>query len=403
MSLSLVVPDEPALLSWVATRNRICGVPVQLLRDREPGRRVRGILVNNRVANVAAPAGMEAARTLQRSLADLVGGEPEDYVLLSTGVIGWSLPLDAMLAALPDLVSGLHANPSLDVARGMMTTDRYPKLGARILAAAQAEPHSGARGETSGDGGPGNPGAARILGLVKGAGMIQPNMGTMLGLMLTDAALAQEHADAALRHAAEQTFNAVQVDGDESTSDAVLLLQSGGSTADTTEFSSALTELCAELAEHIVRNGEGTSHVIRCTASGMPDSASARELARAVCSSALVRTAIYGNDPNVGRVLAAAGSWLSRRSPEISTEGMTVSVFNRTVFADGSLMMEAALEDELAALLREAAQSEDQTGFPEHNREVPISIRMKAGSASGYVLASDLSHGYVAENADYRS
>lgn len=389
MQLSLITALQPAVLSWVATRNRICGVPVQILRDRDPDRPVRGVLINNRVANVAAPDGREAARSLQNDLAQLLGGEADDYVLLSTGVIGWSLPVDAMRAALPGLVAALHANPSLEVARGMMTTDRYPKLALRRL------PDDGG---TDGSGE-----EAHLLGIAKGAGMIRPNMGTMLCVLLSDGGLSRTQTDEALRRAVESSFNAVQVDGDESTSDAVLLLQSRIRAPGSQAFAEALADLCRELSEHIVRNGEGTAHVIRCTVSGMPDTASARGLARAVCSSALVRTAIYGNDPNVGRILAAAGSWLSRHQPRIPVAGMTASVFGRQVFSDGRLLMDAALEDELSALLRDAAQSEDGTGFPEHDREVPIHITMQAGSAEGCILASDLSHGYVAENADYRS
>ena len=232
MNVSLLATERPTdSFAGVLTQNRFCGAPVQLARERLGGEKLQALLVNNKVANVGAPGGLEAAKAVAATVASAMGIDEARVLSVSTGIIGWRLPVLEISTVVPDLVAGLGTAGPGDVARAMMTTDSYPK----------------ARSVQVGDG--------AILGIVKGAGMIEPNMGTMLAFFLTDLTVEREVFARSLLRAVDTSFNAISVDGDQSTSDMAVGLSSGaaGGIAES-EFEEALTGLAEQLAEDIVRN-----------------------------------------------------------------------------------------------------------------------------------------------------
>ncbi|MBN1834406.1 MAG: bifunctional ornithine acetyltransferase/N-acetylglutamate synthase [Spirochaetales bacterium] len=386
MNLSLILLDEPTpAFAAVTTRNRFCGAPVRICRERLKEKAVRGVLVNNRVANVGSPTGEEDARGILEHLGGLLGAPGSQFLPASTGVVGWGLPRAEMEAALPALVASLQPGTLLPVAQGIMTTDSYPKL------------HREAVGEGA------------IVGTVKGAGMIEPNMATLLGFVITDLRVGREELREALAFAVENSFNRISVDGDQSTSDMVLALSSGRRPGvGRGEFRTALLALCRRLAEDVVRNGEGVGHVIRVRVRGAEPPA-ALGAGKAVINSPLVKTAIFGNDPNVGRIVAALGDYAGNTEiPGVDPGNFRVSLGGIGIFERGSFTLDPERERQLAGYLRECALEPGRVPYPAHDRAVEIEVDLGAGSAAGSaaeieVIGADLSYEYVRENADYRS
>ena len=391
--LSLILLDQPSdAVAAVTTRNLVVGAPVEIVREAIATRRpVQGVVINNRVANVAAPEGRATAEAVLGAVAAAADIAPELLLAASTGVIGWGLPAAELCGAAPALVSGLGTTTGVDVARAIMTTDAYPKLRSARTAAGH-----------------------RVVGVAKGAGMIEPNMGTMLAFLMTDAPASRDELQEILGEAVATSFNAVSVDGDQSTSDMALLLSSApAAEPGDPDLADSVREVCDGLAEDLVRNGEGTHHVMRIRARGMAD---ALALAKAVGNSPLVKSAVFGNDPNVGRILAAAGDHLGNRG--VATGTLHVAVGGTPLVADGQLQLNPQRERELHAYLSEAA-FDASNGYPPHHRTVDIDIEYHpsrgAGGAAGggaaaggdgwpaRVFAADLSYDYVRENADYRS
>ena len=381
MRLALICADQPTgSFAGVFTRNAFPGAPVILGRERLGEPLVRGILVNNKIANVRAASGLEDARRLTRSLGQQLGAPAEQLFSVSTGIIGWTLPMVEIEAALPALRDGLHDGSALDVAQAIMTTDSYPKVR-RI------------------DVGPGS-----ILGIVKGAGMIEPDMATMLVFLLTDLAVSRDAARRALAHAVRDTFNCITVDGDMSTSDMALLLASGAAgDVGEQEFTEALSQLCGLLAQDVVRNGEGTGHVLQLEVRGLETPELARGVAKAVANSPLVKTALYGNDPNVGRLLSAVGDYLGTHGRSVNPDRVHIRVGAETVFARGAFRIDREKELRLSDYLKTTALNPRLTGYPQHQRCVEVTIDCGSGPAVATVWGSDLSDQYVHENADYRS
>ncbi|MDR2588365.1 MAG: bifunctional glutamate N-acetyltransferase/amino-acid acetyltransferase ArgJ [Spirochaetales bacterium] len=381
LRLALVLLDKPsAAFGALFTRNRFPGAPVLIGRERLKEGAVRGVLINNKISNVCAPRGVEDAEEVLGALAEPLGLRANAFFPASTGIIGWSLPVKEMKGALPGLCAGLHRGSCLDAARAIMTTDAYPKV------------HSVPVGE------------GRILGFAKGAGMIEPNLATMLVFLLTDIDIGQEALRQSLSRAAERTFNCMSVDSDQSTSDTVIALSSGTKPSVAPEvFEAALEEVCAKLAHSIVRNGEGVSHVMRLSVSGAKSFAEARDLAKAVVNSPLVKTAVYGNDPNVGRIVSAIGDWAGNSGIEMNGKNLLVRLGEETIFENGAFALEAAKEKLLSAYLQDAAMDPQNKKFPPHEKCVDIFVQMKDGDASAVVYGADLSREYVTENADYRS
>jgi glutamate N-acetyltransferase/amino-acid N-acetyltransferase len=227
-------------------------------------------------------------------------------------------------------------------------------------------------------------------------------MATMLSFLFTDIAVDGDHLRRALAAAVAESFNAISVDGDQSTSDMVLVFSSARrSCSDLGEFDEALTGVCQRLAKDVVRNGEGVSHLLEITVRGAPDSDIARELARSVANSPLVKTAVYGNDPNVGRLVMAIGDFCGRT--DLDPVGLTIQIGGTVVYQDGEFHLDGDTEDALAGYLRSASIDPTIKGYPQSDAVVAVEIGLTAGAGSGRVWGADLSYEYVRENADYRT
>ena len=381
LDISALLLDEPSSsFGATLTRNRFPGAPVQLARRRLSLPNTRGVLINNKVANVYAPGGIDAAGRLLQCLGQLVGAEEEQLFCASTGVIGWGLPVEEMITALPSLNEKLSSGSAAGVARAIMTTDAYPKLRSASV------------------------GRGRIVGLAKGAGMIEPNMATLLVFILTDLAVDRDLLRHQLTRAVNLSFNRISIDGDQSTSDMVLAFSSGKVPATSMdEFEGALVKVCMELAEDVVRNGEGTSHVLRLLVREAMSEETALGVGKAVINSPLVKTAIYGNDPNIGRIIMAIGDFLGNADHSIDTDRVEIQIGGQEVFANGAFRLGGEKEKEIAAYLRSVALDPDGKSFPPHDLTVDIVIGLGQGDESAEVLGSDLTYEYVRENAEYRT
>lgn len=260
MSLTAIVLDEPTeAFAGVFTQNAFPGHPVRVGRRRLKEETLSAIVVNNKISNVGAPGGEADSEAVCDAFAHEMGtGDGTSVIPCSTGIIGWRLPVDDMTAAIPALVDELQGGTGLPLAMGIMTTDMYPKLRSVTL-------------EPAADGEP----PVRVMGVAKGAGMVEPNLATMLVYILTDADISREQLRAALPAAAHSSFNCLSVDGDQSTSDTLIAAASGrrrlpGATEDerVAAFQSALQEVCDALSMDVVRNGEGVQHVMRVNVLG---------------------------------------------------------------------------------------------------------------------------------------
>ncbi len=371
--LALIVAEGGATAAAIFTRNRFPAAPVALSRAalRKSGGRVRAAVVNSGCANaITGRAGTACALRVRRRAAELLGCDPAEIFLASTGVIGVPLPDAKIRAALPDAAARLSPGGLDAASQAILTTDVGPKVAAASFRV---------RGRL-----------ARIVGFAKGAGMIHPNMATMLAFVMTDAPASPAYLQAALRRAADDSFNAISVDGDTSTNDTVLLMASGrvggpplAGGPEAADFERALQAVCAELAWRIVRDGEGATRVMDVHVRGAASVRDARLAAHAVATSPLVKTALHGGDPNWGRILAAVGRSGARFSGR------------RTSLSAGGVLLVSRGEP-VGYRERDAARVFAR-------ERVPLTIDLGAGTASARVLASDLGHDYVSLNADYRS
>jgi glutamate N-acetyltransferase/amino-acid N-acetyltransferase len=391
MRLTLIALDRPAPdFGAVFTRNALPGAPIVVGRRRLAEPAWGGIIINNKISNVCAPGGEEAATRICAETARLLGLSAGEILPCSTGVIGWSLPVEAMLEHLPDAVAALKAGSILPAAEGIVTTDLYPKVRRAAV------------------------GAGSIVGIAKGAGMIEPNLATMLVYLLTDLAVPRAELRSLLTAAVGDSFNAISIDSDTSTSDTVALVSSGRVPCpDRAAFAAALRTVCADLAEDVVRNGEGVRHVIRVAVRGAADEATARALGKAIVNAPLFKCAVAGNDPNVGRLVQAIGKYAGAQAAPIDVSGLRLRLGGVEIYADGVFQLSPEKELALTAHLRAAelyASAPPQNGvfappidFPPHERCVEIEVDLGRGSGQSTVLGGDLTHEYVSENADYRS
>jgi len=373
------------------TRNAFPGAPVLAGRRRLEAPALGAIVVNNKVSNVCAPGGVQAAERVCAEAARLLGLEPDEVLPSSTGVIGWRLPVDAMIEALPRAAAALGGGSALPAAEAIMTTDLYPKV------------RRAAVGEGS------------IVGIAKGAGMIEPNLATMLVYLLTDLDVTRAALRAALAEAVEASFNCISVDSDTSTSDTVVALSSRRRGAPPAgAFAEGLARVCGDLAEDVVRNGEGVHHVMRVTVCGARTFDEARGVGKAVVNSPLLKAAVNGNDPNVGRLLCAVGKHVGAAGIPVDPARVTMRVGGEVVLADGAMALDPKKEVRLVAHMAAAELYASATpvdgmtfrpplDYPPHERRVEIAIDLGIGTASCAVLGADLTHEYVTENADYRS
>jgi glutamate N-acetyltransferase/amino-acid N-acetyltransferase len=391
MTLTLLALERPtADFAAVFTRNAFPGAPVIVGRRRLAEPSLGAILVNNKISNVCAPDGVETAERLCAEAARLLDLAPAEVLPSSTGVIGWSLPADAMIAALPQAVASLSSASILPAAEGIVTTDLYPKIRRVELA------------------------GGSLVGIAKGAGMIEPNLATMLVYILTDLTVPRAVLRDLLARAVDASFNRISIDSDTSTSDTVALVSSGCVPCpDLAAFEQGLRTLCADLAEDVVRNGEGVRHVLRVAVSGAPDERTATALGKAIVNAPLFKCAVAGNDPNVGRLVQAIGKHVGAHAPELPLARLRLTLGGIEIFSEGVFRLDPAKETALVAHLRSAelyASAPDAQGlfappidYPPHERAVEIGVELGAGPATATVFGGDLTHEYVSENADYRS
>lgn len=376
--LSLVFSDAPATVAGVFTTNLFRAAPVLVSQEniRNAGDRgVRGVIFNSGQAN--ACTGEQGRENCLRTL-DMVSealrreGEDvraDELLPASTGVIGAQMDMNRWAAAVPSLVKALGSVDLEGLARAMMTTDAFPKMAGRELSLAG--------------------GSVRLAGVAKGAGMICPNMATMLSLVMCDAAVEPSAWRAMFRRAVDATFNRVSVDGDTSTNDSLYGLANGASgvTVRPEELpllETALTEVLGELAYMLVKDGEGATKVMHIHVTGAACDEDAEKVARTVGHSQLVKTAMFGRDPNWGRIVAAAG----RAGVDFDPMALRVTLCGVELFRNGR-----PTDLDFDALLEE----------PLKNVDLPLDIVLGEGPGESFLLASDLSHGYVSLNSDYRS
>jgi len=400
MRLSLIALEEGKYATEYAavfTKNAFPGAPIRVGREIvNSGAPIGGILINNKISNVHPyGGGVEDSRALCDAVAKALNFAPGVKVLpASTGVIGWSLPVKEMIECIPRVVKNSSASSSALVpAEAIMTTDRYPKARSEVITLS-------------------NGSAGRITGIAKGAGMIEPNMATMLVYIMTDIALPRATLQKSLQHAVNYpgSFNRITVDSDQSTSDMAILLSSSkiqGTDHDVPAFNAALTRVCTDLAEDIVRNGEGTKHVMRVSVTGAPTDALAHGVGAAVANSPLVKTAVFGNDPNVGRIIAAVGSYLGKQKSLYIAKTLAsktvVKVGGIVVFENGEFRLDSEKERILNQMMRDAEMDYSKGDYPPHDRVIDIHIALNGGECETVVIGSDLSGEYVEVNGNYRS
>ena len=372
LDLGLVWSDGPCSAAGVFTTNRVQAAPVLVCREtlKAAAARVRGVLYNSGCANAVTGArGLDDARRMRALGAKAVGAKDDELLVLSTGVIGRFLDMDKIAAGVHALTSDTALRTAGDAARAIMTTDTVAKL-------AEAEFTLGER-------------TVRVAGFAKGAGMIHPNMATMLSVVTTDARVEHTRLDRCLRRAVERSFNRISVDGDMSTNDTVVVLASGaaGATVDDDAeptFTAALTRVCASLARQIARDGEGATRLVELRITGAASENQAHRVGDSIACSPLVKTAIHGNDPNWGRVLAAAG--YSGEPIEPEKVRLWFGAADDVMLLDDGLPV-AFDENAASALLRQDP--------------AVVHLDLGLGTQHAIVWTCDLSAEYVRVNADY--
>ncbi|GAA0833709.1 bifunctional ornithine acetyltransferase/N-acetylglutamate synthase protein [Bifidobacterium pullorum subsp. gallinarum] len=363
--LALVVNDGPLdAMAGVFTPNRFCAAPVQWTRGVVADGHAKAVILNSGGANACTgQAGYDQSAATAATVAELLGCTPDDVAVCSTGLIGELLPLDNVLAGAAAAHAALAdtAQAGADAAHAIMTTDTKPKTV-----------------ELEGNG-------YRIGGMVKGSGMIAPQLATMLCVITTDAVVTAGQMQAALAVGVDTSFNRIDVDGCMSTNDTVLLMASGASGVepDPDEFNALVAQACATLARQIIGDGEGASHDVRITVAGATSEDAALACGRAVAASNLLKCAIAGNDPNWGRVVSSLGTVPETVAP-YDPNRVTVDI-NGVRICDGG------------------KPGRDRAEVDMTPREVHIDIDLNAGDAEATVWTDDLTHEYVHINADYES
>lgn len=369
--LTLIASDRPCAAAGVFTTNLVKAAPVLLdqarLRAKPNG--MKAVLINTACANACTgDPGQKNAEQTAVWTAQALQCEADEVLVMSTGVIGVQLPMPQFEAGIPKAALALDPGSWDDASKAIMTTDTRPKIASVIA-------HEG----------------YTIIGIAKGAGMIAPNMATMLAVIATDAAISPERLDQSLREAVKTSFNRVVVDGDMSTNDTVIALANGasevqigdpGSTSDF-EFQKYLQAVCAALAEQIVRDGEGATKFIHLTVSGARTEAEAHQIANTIATSALVKTAFYGGDANWGRILAAAG----RAGVDLDQGKMALWYDDLQLVAAGTPL----------------PYDESRANAIAQQENITVRLDLGLGSQLAVVYTCDLSHDYVSINGHYRT
>jgi glutamate N-acetyltransferase / amino-acid N-acetyltransferase len=359
--LALFVSDVDAAAAAVFTRNKFPGAPVILGRETMRGGTLRAIFANSKVSNVATgERGLENARRMAAAAAAEIGSTPDKVLVSSTGVIGVPLPIETIERGVRGMATELGDDP-IAGAEGIMTTDTYPKAISLSV------------------------GDATITWVAKGSGMIEPNMATMLAYIFTDASFDYSTLDRMLRRAVDTSFNMLSVDSDTSTSDTCAILANGlAGAVDETTFQQALDVGCLRMTEMLARDGEGAQHLLRTTVKSAKDLDEARRIAKSLVNSPLIKTMVYGADPNVGRILMAVGKCFDCLIVPATTDAW---INGHEVLRQGYRL------DFDDAVVRAALGSE----------VVDIVVSLGVGDAEATAYGCDLTQGYIDENAAYYS
>ena len=370
MDFGWIVSEVPASVAGVYTTNKVVAAPLLVTKEAvEKSQKMRAVVVNSGCANsCTGQQGLEDAYTMQQWTADKLGVEPETVAVASTGVIGELMPMDTLKKGLSKLVVNGNAD---DFSKAILTTDTDIKTVAVTEMFGRDE--------------------VTMAGVAKGSGMIHPNMATMLAFITCDAVISSETLQLALAKTVEKTFNQITVDGDTSTNDMVLVLSNGCTlnkeilpdTADFEKFTAMLNFVMQDLAKKIARDGEGATKLIEVNVVNAPNEEDARMMAKSVVGSSLVKTAIFGEDPNWGRILAAVGY-----------AGVDVPVDNVDIMIGG-----------LPVMLASSPVSFDDEEMKDimHDDEVTITVDLHAGHEKGTAWGCDLSYDYVKINALYHT
>jgi glutamate N-acetyltransferase/amino-acid N-acetyltransferase len=373
LDVGLIVADAPTVTAGVTTTNLVAAAPVQITRSRLSKGICQAVLANSGNANAyTGERGLQDALALTKKAADRMQIDPELVIPMSTGVIGNPLPIERISDRIPELVSKLNPQGFMDVAHAIMTTDTVPKTVSLD-------------GELS-------TGPFRMVGMAKGAGMMAPNMATMLAVILTDVRVEPKLLKDCLIASNRMSFNCITVDGDTSTNDTLVVMAGGKPDApllgelasDKEVFASMLSEACTSLARAIVMDGEGATKLVEVQVIGAPNNEAATITARKIAESPLVKTAFHGEDPNWGRILCAAGY----AGVPFDPDKVDLFIANVPIVRNGLLVQE---DWETAA----------------HNamkaREFSVLLDLKSGDGKARFLTTDMSEEYVTINADYRS
>jgi len=370
--LSLIFSRQPATAAAVFTTNCFKAAPVLIDMERIRSGQIQAIVINSGVANAATgKEGLADALAVSSALAAELAIDEDKILVASTGVIGRRLPVEKIVGGIKKLVSGLNENGIADAEAGIMTTDRFPKITFR-------------RGAIGGR-------QISICGIAKGAGMIQPNMATMLAFVMTDAALERDVLDSLFRRSVAGTFNAVTVDGCMSTNDTAVILANGAAgnrpfprgSRSAALFGEMLADLMLELAKGLVRDGEGATKVVEISVTEARTQKEAEKVAYAIANSNLVKTAFFGEDPNWGRIISAAGSV----GIDLPVQQVRLFLEDVPLFAEGQGV--SGREEEVAGIMKRG--------------EIRIRISLGMGRKSWRVCTSDLSFDYVKINAHYHT
>ena len=372
LDLSLIVSERPAVAAGVFTKNLVFGAPVKLNRERTPSDSIRAVVINSGVANACTGAqGEEDAHSMATKVAQVCRYDDQQVLVLSTGVIGELLPMGKICAGIEAAAAQLRSDEAalIAAAQGMMTTDTRHKICSREIELDRM---------------------MWITGVAKGAAMIGPNMATMLSVVMTDAPISIDDAQAGLKDAVDDSFNCISVDGHMSTSDTVLLLANGAAGgpilagSDLAKFQATLVEVCEDLARSIPADGEGATHLITIEVHGCRTPGEAVEIARTVADSPLVKTAVAGNDPNWGRIVSAAGY-----------AGVAFDPRKVSLLVNGTSLYEHGTPREFDKAAASASIKAE--------RDTSIVLLFEEGEASARFWTTDLTAEYVRLNADYHT
>ncbi|MBW9333587.1 bifunctional glutamate N-acetyltransferase/amino-acid acetyltransferase ArgJ [Herbaspirillum sp. RU 5E] len=369
---------ETATVAGVFTKNRFCAAPVQIcqanLAQLSAGKPIRALVINTGNANAGTgEEGLQRAKSVCAALAQQMGVEPQQILPFSTGVILEPLPADRIIAGLPQAIGNLKADNWFNAAESIMTTDTQPKAASRTLTIGGKQ--------------------VVMTGISKGAGMIKPNMATMLGFLAFDAKLPQALLNQLVKDAADHSFNCITIDGDTSTNDSFILMATGageleitsGDSEEYQQLAAAVTDLSQHLAHQIVRDGEGATKFIEVAVEDGKSIEECRQIAYSIGHSPLVKTAFFASDPNLGRILAAIGY---AGIDDLDVSKINLWLDDVWVAKDGGRNPDYREEDGQRVMKK---------------AEIVVRVKLARGAAKASIWTCDLSHDYVSINADYRS